>query len=733
MTMIEDCGKESDLTYCRTVVFSFISITLLILLVYSNSFDCSWHFDDTPNIVENPRLHMKEISWESIKSAIFSDRNNPHFPYRPVACLSFALNYYFGKLNVFGYHVVNLLIHLVASIFLFLFIYRTLLYLSSKRRWAGDPYFVALLATVLWAINPIQTQAVTYIVQRMASMAALFYLVSMYYYLEGRTSQEPRKKTLHFGLCGLFFVLGLATKENAAMLPLSLFLYEVLILQRDPKKFLKSNWVTIVVIICFTAFVGVGYFLLKNGGFPDFSSWYKNRPFTLGQRLLTEPRVLFFYLSLLFYPMPYRLSLTHDFSISTSLFDPPTTALAVAAVLALAIGGILLARRCSLISFSILFFLLNHVIESSIFPLELVFEHRNYLPSLFIFLPVALGFGTLLKYYTRRPFMRFVLSGFIVSVIVGLGHSSFMRNFVWRNELSLWLDAVDKAPNSYRAHHNLAKYYQDTGKLDKAVREYQIALAKPVGNQKNEKFISFYNLGRLYEKKGDVDKAIKYYKKSISLEPRFPNSYNNLGILLQKRSRYLQAREYLEHAYTLDPSNATFNFNLGLHYLLSGKPKRAIPYFIRSSRSPKLEAASLANLGIANKMIGRLAKASIYLIRSLEKKPRDSVTRLNLAEILFAQGLENRAIKEARMAVAGLKNPRALRALVKRLLDKDKRSIMPDPGILIYLLKAVYKNKGRALHSSLLYLEKLEVRYKKFEGSDQQFLEQSPPKSEHYS
>jgi protein O-mannosyl-transferase len=172
--------REEALSHCRKLVFAFLSLAIILLAIYGNSFDCSWQFDDDPNITDNPNLHLEEITWQTIRQSLFSDRNNPGFLYRPVACLTIALNYYFGGKDVFGYHAVNLVIHWLSALFLFLFIYHTLNLPRLKQQYADRAYGLALLATVLWAINPVQVQAVTYIVQRMASLAGMFFILTMY-------------------------------------------------------------------------------------------------------------------------------------------------------------------------------------------------------------------------------------------------------------------------------------------------------------------------------------------------------------------------------------------------------------------------------------------------------------------------------------------------------------------------------------------------------------------------
>ena len=227
--------------HCRKVVFTIISLAIIVFSIYGNSFDCSWHFDDEHTITINPNIHLKDISWKNIKKTFFSDQCNPNAIYRPVSCLSFALNYYWGRLDVFGFHLINVFIHFFTSIFLFLFIYNTLNLPSLRSKYAQDSYFIALLATVLWTINPIQTQALTYIVQRMASMAGMFYIMSMYFYVKARTADIKLIKILFFMLCFSCFILALGSKENAAMLPLSIFVFDFLILQENSREKAKKK------------------------------------------------------------------------------------------------------------------------------------------------------------------------------------------------------------------------------------------------------------------------------------------------------------------------------------------------------------------------------------------------------------------------------------------------------------------------------------------------------------
>ncbi len=210
----------------RALVFLFF----LILLTYGNTFDASWHLDDYQNITQNQHLHkIKDLNFSTVWDSLHSPVSQRIF--RPVAMLSFAFNWYVGSDHVVGYHIVNLIIHLLTAFFLYLTIFNLLNAPNRKATYQKSAGFIALLAAVLWAIHPIQTQAVTYIVQRMASMAAMFYVFSLYCYIKARLDSSKKYRIILFLGCGLSFLLGLGSKENAVTLPIALGLIEVLFFQ----------------------------------------------------------------------------------------------------------------------------------------------------------------------------------------------------------------------------------------------------------------------------------------------------------------------------------------------------------------------------------------------------------------------------------------------------------------------------------------------------------------------
>ena len=626
---------ETHLSRCRQNAFALATLFVIILLIYSNTFNASWHFDDEPNILHSERLHLEALNWNKIKHTWFVDMDGNSKIYRPAACLSFALNYYYGQEDVFGYHLVNLSVHFIASIFLFLFIYNALNLPSLRPKYGQNAYSIALLATFLWAINPLQTQAVTYIVQRMASMAGMFYIMSLYFYLMGRTSQNRSPKITNYSLCFVTAILAFSSKENTAVLPMSIFLLDLLLIQGLERKKIKKNvyaFLALILIPLALALVlrGPSEFSLER-----LTASYAYREYTLFERLLTQPRVILLYLSLLFYPMPGRLSISHDISISHGLLQPPTTILAILFVLLVLGVTVVQSKRWPLPSFCILFFFLNHLVESTIFPLELVFEHRNYIPSMLLFVPVSILILKGLKFFSYKKSMQTIFSLFLILIFVALGHSTFMRNFAWKTEESLWLDAIDKSPDLPRPYNNLGRYYGALGYREKEISNFLRATKLDKGSHGETRHVSHYNLALAYKDLGQEDKAMEHLKKAIELDPGFSDAHNNLAAMLIRKRDYDEAFDHLIKALTYNDKSYKAHHNLGIVLLKQQRLDEAMSEFRKALAAKKDFAPALSNLGIIYKYKKDFAKAKQYLQRALNKNKKDIMTRLHLAETLF--------------------------------------------------------------------------------------------------
>lgn len=350
------------------------------------------------------------------------------------------------------------------------------------------------------------------------------------------------------------------------------------------------------------------------------------------------------------------------------------------------------AKRKPVISFCILFFFLNHIIESTIFPLEIMFEHRNYVPSMLFFLPFTFGFIALNKKYQAKRVMVYSLAFFVSLVMIGFGHAAHLRNLDWKTPGTLWSDALKKSPELKRAHHNLGRYHHDNQQLEKAFHLYQVALKKPPTHRKDESCVTHYNLGKLLTDLKEYDQAEYHLRQALRLKPAFVPAYISLARLFDIQGRYDLAHEYAFKAYRIFPFEPFTNFNIGLHYLREGQPNRAIPHLKRALRAGELRLKALQYLGIANKQKGTMGKAALFFQEALKENPRVINNHLHLAELYQRAGHYSRAEEKAQKALELIPNTQALQNIVDDMLSADhSRNLKPAGKIVIPLLKEACK------------------------------------------
>jgi Tfp pilus assembly protein PilF len=713
-------GADGDRTLSprRQVLFAVTVLAVTLLSIYGNSLECSWQFDDAANITNNSAVHLKTLSWKETTNLLFAAHHAAHTSPRPVAYLSFGLNYLLGGLEVFGYHLVNLSVHFVASLFLFLFLRNILgLWLPGGKE---DPraYHVALLATILWAVHPIQTQAVTYLVQRMTSLAGMFYIMSLYFYLKARTSLGSVRAVAFFVSCLFAFLMALGTKENALLLLLSMGLCEVLLLEGTVPWRLAKKWPLLIAGIGIAGLIGfLWVHLAKGSGFSGILAGYDYRPFTLWQRLLTESRVVLFYVSLLLYPMPDRLSLVHGFQISTSLLNPASTLLATLSILAIVVWLAVVARKYPLLSFCFLFFFLNHLMESTILPLELAYEHRNYIPAMLFFVPFAMGFCCLMEKFQSKAGMRVVLLLFGAFLLTGFAHATYERNRVWENPETLWFDALKKAPGESRVRHNLGAVYQGRGQMEKAMDEYEKALSLNNYPRKGEESATYFNLGNLHRDLRNLSQAELFYQKAIQVDPNCYPALNSLAVLYESEGNKEAVLPLLTKALKAEPHSSLANYNHGLFQLKNGEWGRAASYFEAAIGDPGLEHSARVSLAVTYKHMGLRGKAVVLFGQALAKNPKDVFPRLHLIELLHSAGLEKDALDQGRDLLDILLKDEALfYNTVSFLLEKGRsKEVSLSPEAVIPILYEAMSDRENIYSSQLAYLKKLFEKESKIE------------------
>ncbi len=594
-----------------------------VAVLYSQVLHAPFFYDDLQNIRDNPYVRLTTLSFQAIRDAAF--RNIA--PTRPVSNLSFGLNYYVHGYHIFGYHIVNIVIHMLAGLFLFLFMRDTVALVKHKSMSPlvterTDPDIVAFAAAFIWLIHPLQIQSVTYIVQRMNSMAGMFFFLSMLCYARARLAAGTRRQWALFALCGVSGLLALGSKEMTATLPFFILLYEWYFIQDlDFNWFKRRSLVVAGVVLALAVLVVV--FIGKNP-IEGLAAAYKYRDFTMAQRVMSEFRIVLMYLTLVFLPLPGRLTLDYDFPLSYSLLNPPTTLVSLVVIVALVGLGIAAARRDRLLSYGILWYFGNLVIESSVIGLELVYEHRTYIPMVFVVLLTVLAAHRYLK-----PWQARVAAFIAVAAVLSLW--TWQRNLVWKDEMTLWDDCVRKAPNKVRTVNNYGLALLEAGQVDKAI----VMLGRAVEMKPEPGTLN--NLGNALVTQGRFREAIPYYTRALETAPDFVNARLGLGNAYDLMGSPEMAVREFQVALALNPRSDAVHTYLGRAFIKLKDYDQAVRHFREALRWNPSSFDAYASLGNVSTIEGRYGEAKGYYLQALKVNPGYADAYNNLGHVLFKE------------------------------------------------------------------------------------------------
>ena len=447
-----------------------LALLLAVTLVYYPGLHGPFVLDDNENILSNRSVAINQINLDSLQQAMLGNDSGPFK--RPLAALSFAFNYYFagGFGSSFWFKFTNLCLHLVNTLLIYL-LALTLMRspVLGKNLAVHEVTFTAVVTTALWALHPIQLTNILYVVQRMNSMSALFVISGLILFARGRQLVEINdRRGMFLMLCGTLIGLipGIASKENAVLLPLyalaiEFTLYRRTQLNRDLRKSLLLLYSAMLLI---PAILFVIYSIAHPGFLHEA---YLGRGFTVVERVMTEARVLWFYIGLILVPDIHRFGLFHDdIPISTALLTPPNTLPSVLGIGALIVFAIVKRKQYPVIGFAILWFLFGHSLESSIFGLEIAFEHRNYLPSFGVFL--AIGYSSNHLHMTTGNLRKLIRIALPVLILMVSVITWSMAN-VWRDAYSLAEENVRNHPDSPRANDMAARVNLEKGNIIKSI------------------------------------------------------------------------------------------------------------------------------------------------------------------------------------------------------------------------------------------------------------------------
>ncbi len=466
----------------RTVIVSFAVygiIAAAITLAYFPGLSGPFVFDDISNIVHNSAIQISHLGPSSLYAAAASSPSSALG--RPLATLSFAVNYLIagGLANVFAFKLVNLVIHLANTALVYWLVLLLLRQHAKPSTRSTTMSWVPALVAASWGLHPLNLTSVLYVVQRMTSLSALFVLLGLILFIYGRRRiHEQKRHGMTLIVAGWFtgLVLGTSAKETAVLILLYIPLIETIFFSRSDFRSASATSLRLFYRLAIALpLLAILVWALMHPGFIQES--YKIRDFDMAERLLTEPRVLWFYLYLLFVPDITKFSLYHDdITISTGLFTPWTTVPAILTLLALTVTAIVGRKKYPIFSFAILWFLVGHSLESSILPLEIAHEHRNYLPAIGPLLALFYALATV--FAGKRPLFQSLCA----MMLVLLASATFLRAQTWADDGQLITTMVRHHPRSPRAQAMLAELYAiRRGDLVQAQKHYEAAAALDPG------------------------------------------------------------------------------------------------------------------------------------------------------------------------------------------------------------------------------------------------------------
>ena len=499
----------------HSIIWSSLFFLLLIIsyLIYSPSISGIFIFDDIPNL--SPLGKYSNLGfWDNFWLFILEGNSGPTG--RPISLASFFLNDINWSLTLpASFITTNIFIHLLNGVLVFWFCLKLTNVLGFlQKQQAG----YSLLITALWLLHPMQTTAVVYVIQRMTELSAMFMLIGLIFFLYGR---ELLAKNIKKGLFILFIgvgfslLLAILSKENGILLVAYILVIEFFLLQ--PFKQLPPNkyyyWLIPAIIIPFIAIIVYLGLITSQNNFAD-------RDFTLTERLLTEPRILFDYLYHIFIPdMSYTTLYHDDYKISKNLLSPWTTLLSIFGIALLFVLSFKLRKKTPLIAFAIAWFFAGHLIESTVLPLELYFEHRNYLPMLGIFIAIAL-------LATSSIYKKAIL-GFVSFFLIINSFFLYLNTSLWGNPLALGISWFKSHPQSERSRLLYVSVTNAAG-----IKKPLIKSDKPISKENS----LFYSTSALLELK----KACSNNKISTDILSSTINTLRDNVIHISAKTRFME-------------------------------------------------------------------------------------------------------------------------------------------------------------------------------------------------
>jgi tetratricopeptide (TPR) repeat protein len=606
----------------------------LAAVAYVNAGHPTFFFDSAGTLIENPRTIDLGGTWRRFwETPLAADEQLSHLTF----AFSYALNRALGRpgFGVAGFLVFNVLLHALNTCLVFV-LTRTLLRLVQPDR--PTAVAIPIVVAALFAVHPMHGSSVAYIAQRRGMLATTFYLFGTLAYLRGRRPGRANagRPVLLGATVLVCWWLGYRAKSVGLTLPLALLALEFCLRANDPAA-LRRYWRYLGsgLAVCLAA----GLVFLWSRGLlaPREQAGY----LAPGPHFLTEARVFVQYWKLLILPLPGWMSIDHDFSISTSLFEPRVlAALALHAVLLVA-AVFAAKRRYTLAAAGILWFYVTLLPYALVPQSELFVEYKTYLPSIGLVLILA----DFVRRWADRAGVR-ACSGAIGAAVVVLLGLTLHRNRVYQSDLALWSDAVAKSPHRLRPRVNLANSLAKLGRADEAMAQLTAALQIAPHS-----YTAHTGLGLALVEKGRLEEARQQYEAALAAKPDYVEAHIDLALLLARQGRLDEANAHYEQALHDDPESDEAHNNLAVNLARQGRTAEAVDHLVTALRLNPEYAEAHCNLALTLVKLGRTDEAIAHYQEAIKLDPRNVPAHYKLGEALAAQGKTDDAIAQYRHAL----------------------------------------------------------------------------------
>lgn len=680
-------------------------LTLLTtILIYSNTFSVPFVFDDVPAIAKNAVI--KNFNLASIL-------NYSHA--RFLVYLSFAINYALSGLNVTPYHIVNLIIHLFNTILVFILVEKILkTRLFKEKIDSSNNFLISFFASFIFAVHPIQTQAVTYVVQRSEELLALFYLLTLVSYINfylNKTS-GPKIKYSWYAFSIIFALMATITKEISITIPFAIILLHICFYD------FKKDDIYYILPFIFTAIFPaiVGF---------EFSKAEENATtITKSDYFITSLSVLVTYIRLLF--LPINQNLDYDYPIFSSFVEPRILFSTCILCLIIGLGIYFFFKNKKVYTFGIFwFFIILSITSSFVVIRDVIFENRLYL--------AVISFALLFPYFFYEIFTNLLLKGrfkkiwpvFPIIAIILFSYATYQRNDVWKTEISIWEDVVKKSPYKSRGYNNLGMAYIADKNWEKAKENLERCIwLDPYLSR------AYNNLGVIYLRHDDYKTAGQYFLKAVIIQPGFAEANNNLGLVYSHERKFKKAIECYERAIKNSKYYAEGYDNLGMVYYELGQREKAYECFNKAVELDPLFATAYLHRGLIHYDKNEYELAFQEYNTALEIAPNDKGLQNNIGLLYFKCGQDKKAKEHFEKAIE--LDPKFPEALFNLCLIYLKENNWPEINKRYEI--ALKDEKLRPIHlNNLGLLYSKDKKYKQAFSVFEKIIKQYPNDVEGYT